>query len=138
MVVPLKILITDSSLLENEQLAEQVAKLEKAGHSIVVDDQFKAYDFITGPNCWLLRPEVAGLFTLAVTNARKVANADQKRVEQVAAAKGSKGTAGKPRKPTKRSPKVKESPAVEQHLLSSGQQLDFTTDAEADSFGAGG
>jgi hypothetical protein len=138
MVVPLKILITDSSLLDNEQLAEQVAKLEKAGHSIVVDDSFKGYDFITGPNCWLLRPEVAGLFKLAIDNARKVANADQKRADAHSVVKASKRTTGKARKPTKRSVTTKEPAPVEQHPLPSGQQLDFTTDLEADSFGAGG
>jgi hypothetical protein len=137
MTVPLKILITDSSLLDNEQLVEQVAKLEKAGHSVTVDDKFKEYDFITGPNCWLLRPEVAGLFKLAIDNARKVANADTQRAEQAKANRDGSRTTSKVRKPAKRSTKVKESPTVEQHPLPSGQQLDLTTDLEADSFGAG-
>lgn len=79
MIVPLKILITDSSLLADEGVKEQIDKLEKAGHSIVIDDSMKAYDFITGPNCWLLRAEVANLFTMAVANARKIVASDEGR-----------------------------------------------------------
>jgi hypothetical protein len=144
MVIPLKILLTDSSLLDNEQLVEQVAKLEKAGHSITVDDSFKQYDFVAGPNCWLLRPEVAGLFNLAVTNARKIAQADEGRKREnqewlvkERTAKASKKPAKRAGKVNSRSAKVKEPVAVEQHTIPSGQQLDFTTDLEADSFGAG-
>src|SRR6185369_17448640 len=81
--VPLKILITDGSLLAQDTIKEQIDKLEKAGHSIVIDEGLLTYDFICGPNCWLLRPEVAGLFTMAVTNARKIANADEARQQQV-------------------------------------------------------
>lgn len=103
MTVPLKILITDSSLLAVESVKEQIDKLEKAGHSIIIDDSLKQFDFITGPNCWLLRPEVAGLFTMAVTNARKIANADQERVEQVRLTKTRKAPAKRARKVSTRS-----------------------------------
>jgi hypothetical protein len=81
-MIRLKILITDSKLFEHPDLAPQLDKLRAAGHEVVIDDSLSSYDFITGPNCWLLRPEVAGLFTLAVTNARRIANADQERAKQ--------------------------------------------------------
>src|SRR6185503_17087993 len=98
MTVPLKILITDSKLLAEEHVKEQIDKLEKAGHSIVIDDSLLTYDFICGPNCWLLRPEVAGLFTMAVTNARKIANADEARQQQVKETRVAKGKKRTPRK----------------------------------------
>jgi hypothetical protein len=135
--VPLKILITDPTILDHPDIDGQVDKLIKAGHDVTVDAALLQYDFICGPNCWLLRPEVAGLFTMAVTNARKVANADQKRADAHSAAKSSKKPAARAGKASSRSTKVKESPAVEQHNLPAGQQLDFTTDPEADSFSAG-
>ncbi len=114
--VPLKILITDASLLASDVVKEQVDKLEKAGHSVVIDEGLKSFDFICGPNCWLLRPEVANLFILAVTNARKIANANQERINQVKLAKASK-------KPTKRAVKPrKRSTVTETETSSSGER----------------
>ena len=80
----------------------------KAGHSVEVNEDLKAYDFIAGPNCWLLRPEVAGLFAVAVKQAKKVANADEARKAQQQSAKET--TKRKPRatgKAGSRSAKVK-------------------------------
>lgn len=107
MVVPLKIILTDSTLLADEGVKLQVDKLEKAGHSIVIDDSLKAYDFISGPNCWLLRPEVAGLFSMAVANARKVANADTQRMDQIKATKARKVATRRTNKISSRSAKAK-------------------------------
>jgi hypothetical protein len=104
--VPLRILITDSKLLEIESIKEQLDKLQKAGHLVTIDESLSTYDFITGPNCWLLRHEVAGLFTLALTNARKIANADQERVDAHHATQASKRAASKPRKGTPRTRKA--------------------------------
>jgi len=105
--VPLKVLITNSKLLEHPDIAEQLDKMQKAGHAITIDESLSHYDFITGPNCWLLRPEVSGLFTLAVTNARRIANADQERLEQVKLTKASKRTTKSVKPAGKRSRKVK-------------------------------
>jgi len=105
--VPLKILITSSKLLDHPEIKEQIEKLQKVGHEVTVDDSLSFFDFITGPNCWLLRPEVAGLFTIAITNARKVANADQERVNQVTAAKARKKPARSAKPTGPRSRKVK-------------------------------
>lgn len=96
--VPLKILLTDSVVAEHPDIKEHVEKLIKAGHTVVIDESLKQYDFIAGPNCWLLRPEVAGLFTVAVKNARVIANADQERVDKT---KADKAAQRKPRKPSK-------------------------------------
>lgn len=111
--VPIKVLITNSKLLEHPDINEQLDKLTKAGHAVTIDDSLAGFDFITGPNCWLLRPEVAGLFTLAVTNARKIANADKERVEQVSLAKASKRAAKGATKISKRKPKVERAAKVE-------------------------
>ncbi len=129
MIVPLKILITDSSLLADGTLAEQIAKLEKAGHSVTIDDSLKQYDFVTGPNCWLLRPEVANLFTLAVTNARKIANADIQRVEQVKVAKAGQGTTKPARKSRTRNSQVEGGIEPTPDILPG--QLNFTTECTA-------
>jgi hypothetical protein len=134
--VPLRILITDSSLLDHPDIQPQIEKLKTAGHDIVVDDGLKKYDFITGPNAWLLRPEVANLFTLAVTNARKIANADKERSEQVRTAKASKAKPKRARAASARVSKVKGNPQAAPDPLPG--QLDYTTDPEADSFSAGG
>src|SRR5690242_15381325 len=104
--VPLKILITDGSLLAQDVIKEQIDKLEKVGHTVVIDETLKQFDFICGPNCWLLRPEVANLFTMAVTNARKVANADQERVDQVKLATARKRTAKATSKTSRRKRQV--------------------------------
>jgi hypothetical protein len=136
MVVPLKILLTDPAIADSPDIGDQIDKLTKAGHDVTIDASMLQYDFIAGPNCWLLRPEVAGLFTMAVTNARKVANADQKRADAHSVAKASKKPAKRAGKIGSRTAKVKESPTVEQHSIPSGQ-LDLTTDLEADSFAAG-
>lgn len=93
--VKTRILLTDASLLEHEDIKPQVEALTKAGHTVEVNETLKGYDFIAGPNCWLLRPEVVGLFTIAVKQARKVANADETRKAQQQAVK--KATTRKPR-----------------------------------------
>jgi hypothetical protein len=77
--VPLRILITDPAILEDPTLKAQIETLAAQGHTVSVDNLMLQYDFITGPNCWFLRPEVAGLFSMAINNARKVANADKTR-----------------------------------------------------------
>jgi len=122
-MVRLKILITDSKLFEHPDLAPQFDKLRAAGHEIVVDESLTQYDFITGPNCWLLRPEVAGLFTLAVTNARRIANADQERAKQSTVKKVT------PRKPRTASQAHSRTRAVKEPPLAG--QLDFTANPDA-------
>lgn len=109
--IPLRILVTDPKLLENEEVSEQITILQKQGHEILVDQNLLKYDFITGPNCWYLTPQVAKLFTLAVKNARRVANADQTRVEQQAAKKAATRKPRKPRKASTGGPKA-EAPSV--------------------------
>ncbi len=130
MIVPLKILITDSSLLADGTLAEQIAKLEKAGHSVTIDDSLKQYDFVTGPNCWLLRPEVVNLFILAITNARKVkAHENKERMDQASPIKACKATAKPARKPRTRNSTVEGSTEPAQDILPG--QLSFTTECTA-------
>ena len=89
-VVPMKILITDTRIAEDPVVMEQLEKLRKQGHEILVDDTYRQYDFICGGNCWYLKLEVANLFLLAITNARKIANADQERVDKVKLTKAAK------------------------------------------------
>lgn len=102
-VVPMRILITDSRIADDPVVKEALEKLTKQGHEVQVDDSFKQYDFICGGNCWYLKPELANLFMLAITNARKIANADQERVESVKLTKAAKRKPVKPRKsPTKK------------------------------------
>ena len=105
-VVPMKILITDTRIAEDPVVIEQLEKLRKQGHEILVDDAYQQYDFICGGNCWYLKPEVANLFTLAVTNARRIANADQERVDKVKLTKAAK------RKPKSASKKSKGTPVL--------------------------
>lgn len=88
--VPLRILITDTRIAEDPVVQEQLVKLRAQGHEITIDATYHKYDFICGGNCWYLKPEVANLFTLAVTNARKIAHADQERVNQVKLNKAAK------------------------------------------------
>lgn len=82
-VVPMKILITDSRIADDPVVKEALEKLTKQGHEVIVDDGYRQFDFICGGNCWYLKPELANLFMLAVTNARKIAQADTERVETV-------------------------------------------------------
>lgn len=89
-VVPMRILITDNRIADDPVVKEALEKLTKQGHEIQVDDSYRQYDFICGGNCWYLKPEVANLFTLAVTNARRIANADQERVDKVKLTKAAK------------------------------------------------
>lgn len=105
-VVPMRILITDTRIADDPTVLEQLVKLKAQGHEIVVDDAFRQYDFICGPNCWYLKPEVANLFTMAVANARKIANANTERVEKVKLAKAAK------RKPKSVSKSAKKSPVL--------------------------
>lgn len=103
--VPLRILVTDPALLEAPELKDQIETLAAQGHSVTVEPSLLSYDFICGPNCWFLRPEVAGLFSLALNNARKVANADKTRAKQQTT------KAGAPRKPrVSRKPRVGTTP----------------------------
>lgn len=85
--IPLRILLTDPALAEHEDIKDQLERMRKQGHEIVVDGSMKGWDFIAGPNCWLLRPEVAGLFDMAVKNSRRIVNADTERVMNVKASK---------------------------------------------------
>ena len=94
-IVPMRFLITDSRIADNPVVKDELEKLTKQGHEIVVNDEYRKYDFICGENCWYLKPELANLFLLAVMNARRVANADQERINQV------KHTQHAQRKPTK-------------------------------------
>lgn len=111
-VVPMKILITDTRIAEDPTVLEQLTKLTAQGHEIVVDDAFRQYDFICGPNCWYLKPEVANLFTLAITNARRIANADTERAEKVKLAKAAKRKPKSVSKPVKKSSVLTEPVAV--------------------------
>lgn len=97
-VVPMKILITDTRIAEDPTVLEQLTKLTAQGHEIVVNDAFRQYDFICGPNCWYLKPEVANLFTLAITNARKIAQADTIRQQKAREKKIAKRNTKTPRK----------------------------------------
>ena len=102
--VPMRILITDTRIADDPTVQLQLEKLKAQGHEITVDDSFRQYDFICGGNCWYLKPEIANLFTLAVTNARRIANADQERVESVKLAKAAKRKPAKPRSKPKAQP----------------------------------
>lgn len=97
-IVPMRILITDSRIAEDPVVKEALDKLTKQGHEIQVDDSYRQYDFICGGNCWYLKPELANLFMLAITNARRIANADQERINQVKLTKAAKQKPAKPRK----------------------------------------
>jgi len=108
MTIPLRILFTNKGLYEHPDMADQLAALRKQGHEILFDPSLDAYDFIVGPNCWFLRADVAGLFTLAVKNARRIANADTERVAQVTATKAAKTKPRRPRKVATGNPAVKE------------------------------
>jgi len=101
--VPMKILITDTRLAEDPTILEQLTKLKAQGHEIVVDDRYRQYDFICGANCWYLKPEVASLFTMAVTQMRKIAHADTERVEKVKLALATKRKSKSVSKSTKKS-----------------------------------
>jgi len=108
MTIPLRILFTNKGLYEHPDMADQLAALRKQGHEVLFDPGLDRYDFIVGPNCWFLRADVAGLFTLAVKNARRIANADTERVAQVTATKAAKTKPRRPRKVATGNPAVKE------------------------------
>lgn len=97
-VVPMKILITDSRIADDPVVKEALEKLTKQGHEIQVDDSYQQYDFICGGNCWYLKPELANLFMLAITNARKIAQADETRQQDAKDKKIAKRNTKTPRK----------------------------------------
>ena len=104
--VPMRILITDSHVAEDPVVKEALEKLTKQGHEIIIDDTYQRFDFICGGNCWYMKPELANLFTFAVANARRIAHADQERVNQVKHTQHAKRKSTQPRKgsTTKRVP----------------------------------
>ena len=97
-IVPMKILITDSRIADDPVVKEALEKLTKQGHEIQVDDSYRQYDFICGGNCWYLKPELANLFMLAITNARKIAQADETRQQDAKEKKIAKRNTKAPRK----------------------------------------
>ena len=97
-VVPMRILITDSRIADDPVVKEALEKLTKQGHEIQVNDSYREYDFICGGNCWYLKPELANLFMLAITNARKIAQADTVRQQEVKDKKIAKRNTKTPRK----------------------------------------
>lgn len=97
-VVPMRLLITDTRIAEDPTVQVQLEKLKAQGHEITVDDSYRQYDFICGGNCWYLKPEIANLFTLAVTNARKIAQADETRQQDAKEKKIAKRNTKTPRK----------------------------------------
>ena len=95
--VPMRILITDSRIADDPVVKDALEKLTKQGHEVRVDDGYQQYDFICGGNCWYLKPELANLFMLAITNARRVCHADTERVEAQRLAKTITRKPAKPR-----------------------------------------
>jgi hypothetical protein len=75
---PLRILLTSTALLHHQDLAQVIAKMVEQGHVVDIKPELGEYNFIGGPNCWYLVPEVAALFGLAVDNARKLATIERK------------------------------------------------------------
>lgn len=75
---PTRILLTDSSLLQHPDLKSLLDELIAQGHVIDTNDDLGKYHFVAGPNCWYCVPEVAGLFDLALKQARKVASIEKK------------------------------------------------------------
>lgn len=76
--IPTRILLTDSSLLQHPDLKPLLDELVAQGHVIDTNDELGKYHFVAGPNCWYCVPEVAGLFDLALKQARKVASIEKK------------------------------------------------------------
>src|SRR3990167_11441014 len=68
--VPIRICITSSAmeqaLCAGVESGPLIETMKRQGHEFVVDETLSQYDFICGPNCWYLIPEVAALFKLAV------------------------------------------------------------------------
>jgi len=75
---PVRILITDSSLLQHPDLKPIIDGLIEQGHIVDTNDELSKYHFVAGPNCWYVVPEVAGLFDLAIKQARKIAGIEKK------------------------------------------------------------
>lgn len=90
----LRILLTDSMLLVHPDTAPIFTALKEGGHHVDVDDDLD-YDFVAGPNCWYLIPEVAALFRAAVKvggNSEDKARAVQQAVEEAPQRKPTKRT----------------------------------------------
>lgn len=104
--VPMKILITDSRIAEDPLVKQAVEALVKQGHEVIVDDHYRTFDFICGGNCWYLKPSLANLFMLAITNARKVAHEDQERVQSHKLAQATKRKSAAARKTPRKKPDV--------------------------------
>lgn len=75
---PMRILLTDSTLLTHPDLKAVIDGLIEQGHQVDHDDKLGQYHFIAGPNCWYCVPEVAGLFDLALRQGRKIASIEKK------------------------------------------------------------
>lgn len=65
----MKILLTDSRMIQHPALAMLVSLLREEGHHVDCNDI--NYDFIAGPNAWYLIPEVINLFHSAVKTAER-------------------------------------------------------------------
>jgi hypothetical protein len=89
-----RICVTDSMLLEHPDLKGVFDKLIHDGHVLDVKDELD-YDFVAGPNCWYLIPEVAQLFKGAVEAAVRGNNADKARAVQSSVEGVAKGVAAK-------------------------------------------
>ena len=75
---PMRILLTDSSLMDHPDLKPIIESLVEQGHVVDHNDLLSDYHFIAGPNCWYCVPEVAGLFDLALKQGRKIASIEKK------------------------------------------------------------
>lgn len=75
---PVRILLTDSTLLQHPDAKPILDALLAQGHTIDTNDDLAQYHFVGGPNCWYMVPEVMGLFDLAVNQARKIATMEKK------------------------------------------------------------
>ena len=80
---PIRICITSPVVTEWPELVPIIAKLVEQGHVIDVNPTLEAYDFVIGPNAWYVAPDVAGLFELAIKNARVVASERKKNKPKV-------------------------------------------------------
>ena len=75
---PMRILLTDSTMLSHPDLKAIIDGLVEQGHTVDTNDSLSKYHFIAGPNCWYCVPEVAGLFDLALKQGRKIASIEKK------------------------------------------------------------
>lgn len=107
---PTRILLTDSTVLQHPDLKPLLNELLAQGHVIDTNDELSKYHFVAGPNCWYCVPEVAGLFDLALKQARKVANIEKKALP-------------KKDKPAK-APKVKKEPKSKKSKAMKGVEED--------------